>query len=331
MSEIYDPQIESLINRPLHHVTPFTDAVEPKGDFLGIPMSVQRTQRHIEAVVCPTKKEETQLVISTQQGCKVKCWFCDMGDLDSGGSGNSLTPKEMLDELTITMQEGEKHNYGLSPDALKITFAKGGEPFMNPRLIEFLETIKDRLPVKLKISTTFPDTPVSHQNFDNLVEFAADYPGIIQLQISILSTDSCRREEITRVHPISFLELRQKAEEWHRKVQNPRKFLLSFTLDSNTPCCPEAILVILPPEYFAIRLRRWIPTKHGEQHGLERPELLDVKILESRFADFGYKIIPGESTETEVKHKLTAGYNQRRTSAQVDAPGSRKLQSDCEE
>lgn len=312
MNYNYIPKIQELLERPLKDLTCMTDDVELQGEFLEIPMRVNRTREVIEAVVCPTKKSDIQLVISTQQGCNVRCWFCDMGDLNSNIQGNNLTPNEMLEELTIALQQGMSQGYDFDLDSLKITFAKGGEPLMNPNLLEILEIIKVRLGVKIKISTTFPACNLSRHIFDGLLDFAEDYPNTIQPQISLLSTDENRRREITSINPISFSELRKKAEGWHCRVKNARKFLLSFTLDVNTPCVPEAINTILPPEYFAVRLRRWIPTINGKQYGLKRPILSKIRDLENRFRDYGYMIIPGESTATEVENGLTAGYNHRR-------------------
>lgn len=297
-------RILRLAARELKHVK--NDAIfDFNSKFLEFPLIVN-DQDMVEGVLCKRYGGNGYLISpSPQIGCPVKCDFCDMSDLPYRGN---LSAEIILEQIALILNRALKFNYPILEKPLKISFVKGGEGLLNPEFPQALELIAENLGVPIKISTTFPDLEQAHKIYQAIEKFAASYSEVVQIQISLIATNQVFRQARTKTPLISFEALRKYAESWRQNVPHPRKITLTFTLTENTPCDPEEIYQILSPEYFAIRIRDWMPTGPGLSVGLLSPSERKICEVGKKFEEFGYQMIPGKAGPTERKFKLTAGH-----------------------
>lgn len=296
--------IRKLARKPLEEISSEV-SIDLNKKFLEVPIIVNNSDI-VEGVLCTRYQGKGYLIApSPQIGCYVGCAFCDMSDLPYRGN---LSAKQIYEQVPLMLSQGINSGYDVENQPLKISFVKGGEGILNPEFPKALELIARDLPVPIKVSTTFPDVNNSRDTFRRIQEFAKNYDQVVQIQNSLISTDEEYRQSQARVPLIPFRDLKQIAENWRENVPNPRKFTLTFTLTQGTPCDPEEIYDVLPPENFAIRIRNWMPTNPGLDSGLIEPDQKKVFETTRKFEDYGYQLIPGKPGGTERKYKLTAGH-----------------------
>jgi adenine C2-methylase RlmN of 23S rRNA A2503 and tRNA A37 len=248
--------------------------------------------------------EKYLLAMSSQVGCATKCNFCDLGDF---GFKRDLTDEEILDQLAILLDRAMKRGYDIFDRPMKATFVMGGEPLANRYFSKALDSVRQHIPLQTKISTIFPANKKSWNTYKEVVEIAKDYPNIVQFQVSLNSTDEQYKQDAVRIPLADFKKIREAGELWADTVPNPRKIDLTFTLNKDTPMDPSAIKDILSPELFAIRLRDWVPTKRGNEHGLKQAEYTSIEDMKSCFEDCGYFFVPGFSGHVEQRFRLSPG------------------------
>lgn len=275
------------------------------GKFLELPIIVNKKDV-VEGVLCNRYGGSGYLAApSPQVGCCVQCDFCDMSNLPYDGN---LPAEVILEQIALILNRAMKFGYKVLEKPLKISFVKGGECFLNPEFPTALELIAENLAVPIKISTIFPNLANVHRIYSETEQFAASYLETIQMQVSLISTDKDFRQARVRVPLLPFEKLREYGESWRVRVPNPRKMTLSFTLTEKTPCEPQEIYSVLPPELFAVRIRDWMPTQPGIEAGLLSPTEKTVNETAAKFQDLGYQLVPGKPGSTEQKFKLTAGH-----------------------
>ncbi|MBW2987138.1 radical SAM protein [Candidatus Woesearchaeota archaeon] len=258
-----------------------------------------------EATFCyGYKRKQFLAALSVQIGCPSRCKFCQLGEK---GLIRNLTDDELMDQLNLVLKTAYKRNYPIFTTPLKLTYVMGGEPLANNYIVKTLRRVKEDIPLKLKISTIFPQSVLANGTFKEIVEIAKDYPNIFQFQISLNSTDEKYRQSLCTIPLANFKEIRQAAECWFKNVPNPRKINLTFTISEETPLDPDDIIDILPPSMFAVRLRPWVPTKRGERYGLKKIMDSKFKQAKKKFEDAGYCYIPGAAGEVEYDFKLAPG------------------------
>lgn len=271
-----------------------------------IILETRKDLRVFEAAFCPGYGDEKYLAaLSTQIGCGTQCNFCTVGE---NGLVRNLTSDEIVDQLRIVLRTALKRGYNIFDKPIKITFVQGGEPLSNQHFGEAFAKVKEELPLQTKVSTVFPRHPTSRSVYREIVDVAKAYPNIVQFQVSLNSTDEDYRQSLVRIPLADFRTIRSAGELWHDEVPNPRKTDLTFTLSDDTPMDPEAIVKILPPELFAIRLRAMTPTTTSEQHSLTQLTIrARIDEIRSRFEQVGYDFIPGNPGNVEWEFKLAAG------------------------
>jgi adenine C2-methylase RlmN of 23S rRNA A2503 and tRNA A37 len=303
-SDLLKQQIISLANKELKHVKNDM-SLNINDKFLELPIIVN-DRDIVEGVLCYRYGHNGHLISpSPQIGCCVGCKFCDMSDLSYGGN---LSAEIMLEQIALVLNRALRYGYQVTEKPLKISFVKGGETLLNPEFPKLLDLIAKNLTVPIKISTTFPDVPMAHQVYQAVEKFAIKYPETFQIQISLISTNQQFRQQLTKMPLISFEQLRQYAESWQKNVPQPRKITLTFTLTENTPCDPQEIINILSPQYFAIRIRDYMPTTPGLKAGLSDSSESRVQDVTRQFEQAGYQMIPGRIGVTERRFKLSAGH-----------------------
>jgi len=249
-------------------------------------------------------REKYVLAAAVQAGCAVGCQFCEIGDM---GYRRNLMSFEILDELAMILNMGVETGFDIYQKPLKAAFVAGGDPLLNPHLYDVMAYMMEHLPIQLKISTVFPNTPDAYHNFTKIVEAASVYPNIMQLQISLGSTDKSFRKNNSRVELADFSTIARAGKYWMENVPNPRKINLSFTVHSETPMDLSVIRDVLLPEIFNIRIRAYNETDTGRRNMLERIDDQNVNYLTKMVQEEGYTVIPRWVLPAERKYELSTG------------------------
>jgi adenine C2-methylase RlmN of 23S rRNA A2503 and tRNA A37 len=250
------------------------------------------------------EKKKNIIVISSQINCPMKCTFCELG---SERFIRSLTSQEMIDQVTLILEEAKKEGFTLENYPHKITIANTGEPLLNNIITESVYNLAQNYETSFKISTILPDIPLLKERITRLAEFANGYDKSFQLQISLISTSEEERQKIAGAKVANFKKIREVAELWRSRNPIGRKVNLSLIITSVMDCDPKKIAKIFPPELFRFRFREYVPTKNGRDNGLSvvsANKLIEVK---SRFANGGYEVTHFASpTATERKFGLAS-------------------------
>lgn len=154
----------------------------------------------------PTYEERTVICCSTQSGCPIGCRFCGSGDYFV----RSLTAEEIVDQPRKLLEDT-----GVDPakiGRLQIMFMSMGEPMLNKKLEQAIETLYELYPnAALLVSTSAPDVDYSW-----MMELSKRVPTV-GLQFSVHeSTDEARNALIPFKKKLNLADIAARGEEWHR-------------------------------------------------------------------------------------------------------------------
>ncbi len=257
----------------------------------------------VESIQPPIpRNEKWVLIISSLFGCPVKCRMCDAGGKFSG----KLKTEEILGQIDYMVRR--RFPDGKIPiPKFKIQFARMGEPSINPNVLEALEKlpkIYDAPGLLPSLSTVAPVT--SRDFFDSLIGIKdRHYPqGRFQLQFSIHTTDSAKREELIPIKKWSFEEIAEYGDRFHKK--GDKKLTLNFAAAKGYKVDPEKVRQYFDPSKFLIKLTPLNPTVRVQESKLE--SLIDPydsassKKLVSNFQIQGFDVILsiGEMEENRI-------------------------------
>jgi len=159
----------------------------------------------------------------------------------------------------------------------------------------------------MKVSTVFPRGERTRKAIAVLAHHASTSDRSVQLQVSLISTDERYRREMAGPLAAPFSEIRTAAEEWRAINPKGRKFNLSLILAEETPASAEAVRDIFPPELFRFRFRNYVPTAHGNEHGLTRLSDMRLASIKNDFRNFSYEVTDHATpTETEWRFGLAS-------------------------
>ncbi|MBU1179967.1 hypothetical protein KJ885_03415, partial [Patescibacteria group bacterium] len=213
-----------------------------------------------------TDKPKNILVISSQVGCAVGCFFCPMGSARGRDKfKRNLTAEEMFEQVVLMLQIAKEYSFDIENIEHKITFAKAGEPLLNPFIFSGIEML-GRLGFSLKLSTIFPRG--TQERFEEIVKFIQTYHKPVQLQVSLVSTVEAIREGSARMKLASFKEISEAGKLWKYHDNFCRKINLSLMMAGEAPFDFDAAQRYFPPDTFRFRLRLYIPNENGESHDL---------------------------------------------------------------
>lgn len=209
-------------------------------------------------------KPKNILVLSTQVGCPSRCQFCELGNEQFT---RDLTAQEIYEQAVLILKIAMR--YGIDIDSIKhkVNFAKSGEPLFNDMLVKSMELL-GRHQFSFKISTVFPHGAKAKKILAKAADFAVNYPEVVQLQISLISTSEEHRHKSAGIKVASFCEIKQEAEKWFTKLPNRRKWNISLMMTNDMPFDINVIKEFFNTELFRFRLRMYVPTKNGENYGL---------------------------------------------------------------
>lgn len=184
----------------------------------------------VESVVIP-HKTKTNICISSQVGCKMKCTFCASGE----NFYRNLTAREIADQIDIPVDS--------------VVFMGMGEPLDNPHLIDAIKILlfeKKIPPRKIVVSTS------------GLLD---DIDKLIQMKINIaVSLNAATDEKRNKIMPINkkydIQHLKNKLAEIKTKLPNRIRVLIEYVIiaDFNDSVEDAMLLAKLIPAKSLINL-----------------------------------------------------------------------------
>lgn len=256
-----------------------------------------------ESVQPPVARENKWvLIVSSLLGCPVGCKMCDAG----GSYKGKLTADEILSQIDhMVLQRYPDRK--LPQEKFKIQFARMGEPAMNMSVLDVLETLPEKydapglLPC---VSTVAPAS--SNEFFEKLKPIKDKYfsEGRFQLQFSIHSTDTAKRDEMIPINKWSMEQIARFGHAW--REPGDRKVTLNFAAAKGFPIEPNVVKEIFGTEDFLIKITPINPTFNSRESGLET--LIDPKdpssadALVESFKEQGFDVILsiGEVEENDI-------------------------------
>lgn len=232
--------------------------------------SMRNDDKHLVEFVESTqppipRDEKWVLIVSSLFGCPVNCKMCDAGGKFSG----KLETNEILEQIDYLVKR--RYPDGKIPvPKFKIQFARMGEPSMNPNVLEALSRlpeIYDAPGLLPSLSTVAPKS--SKDFFEKLIDVKDRYypNGRFQLQFSIHSTDSDKRNELIPIKKWSFEEIADYGARFHKK--GDKKVTLNFAAAKGYEVNPMVVRQYFDPDLFLIKLTPLNPTVRVEESRLE--------------------------------------------------------------
>jgi len=264
----------------------------------------------VESLQPPKPREEKWiLTLSTLYGCPVSCTICDAGPYYLG----RISKEGMFWQLDYMISR--RYPAGIIPvKQLKVHFTRMGEPAFNMSVLEVINEfdIYFKAPGFMpSISSIAPKG--SEKFFEELLKLKNDkfICGKFQLQFSIHTTDTLKRDELI---PVKKWDLTQIAD-YGRRFYNKgdRKITLSFAPSIENEIDPAVILRNFHPDIFLIKLTPLNITNSTIKNNLTSLisplKSTGIEKLASEFRNRGYEVIVSIGDYEELKIGSTCGQN----------------------
>jgi 23S rRNA (adenine2503-C2)-methyltransferase len=223
----------------------------------------------VESVQPPIPREQKWvLIVSSMFGCPIRCRMCDAG----GEFAGRLTVDEILAQIDhmvrLRFPDGR-----VPTKKFKIQFARMGEPSLNPEVLDAM----DRLPqmydapgLQASMSTVAPSTKPAREFFEKLIAIKERHyaHGRFQLQFSIHTTDTTKRDELIPTKKWSFEEIAAYGARFARPDDGDKKVTLNFAPAIGYPIDAVLLCEHFDPSLFMIKLTPLNPTVHGHEEAL---------------------------------------------------------------
>ena len=257
----------------------------------------------VESIQPPTPRDKKWvLIVSTLFGCPVGCKMCDAG----GEYKGRLTSEEILAQIDYMVRKRFPSGY-IPIKKFKIQFARMGDPALNLEVLEVLEQLPEiyNAPGLLpSISTVAPKN--SEEFLEGLLEIKNNFyrNGKFQLQFSVHTTDSKKRDELIPISKLSFQEI---ADYGKRFCGNKdKKVTLNFAMSKGFPVNVDIVRRFFDPDKFIIKLTPINPTQSAMCNELiseidaYNPASADEIVND--FKSYGYDVILsiGEVEENKI-------------------------------
>jgi len=219
----------------------------------------------VESVAPPVPREEKWvLIVSTLQGCPVRCRMCDAG----GEYRGALTGEEILAQIEALIA-GRYPDLKVPVPKFKIQFARMGEPALNPAVLQVLR----QLPQKYDapglmpcLSTVLPRGCESFFAELGEIKNSLYTGGSFQLQFSLHTTDPDRRRELIPYPVLNFSDAARLGERFFQS--GDRRLGLNFAAAQGCPIEPAVLADHFDPKIFAVKLTPLNPTGRSGHHQL---------------------------------------------------------------
>ncbi len=238
-----------------------------------------------------TREKKWVLIVSTLEGCPVKCPICDA----NSQPGAPLSAQQILAQIDHMVSR--RYPDGNIPvEKFKVQFARMGDPALNPAVIEVLESLHVlyRAPALIPCISTI--APRSGARFlERLIRVKNDlYPeGSFQMQFSVHSTNEEQRDFLIPYPKMTLGEITAYGERFF--AEGDRKIALNFATPRGFEIDMGKVRELFDPERFLIKITPVNPTRNQTAHRLEsliigeRPE--EATPLVSSFEDAGFDVI----------------------------------------
>ncbi len=256
----------------------------------------------VESIQPPIPREEKWvLIVSTLYGCPIKCKMCDA----SGNYRGKLTANEILKQIDYLVTN-RFPNRKIPIPKFKVQFARMGEPSLNRDVLKVLNRLPQIYDAPGLLPCISTIGPVGTEGFfEELIEIKNKlYPsGFFQMQFSIHTTDSSKRDYLIPVKKWEFDEIADYGERFYQK--GDRKVALNFPVAKGFPVDASFVAHYFNPDIFLIKLTPLNPTYSVEQSSLESLFNSDDKVaheLVDRFKEWGFEVILsiGEMEENRI-------------------------------
>ena len=252
----------------------------------------------------PFNKEtpyQVEVPLHPNGSCIAKCHFCGYG-------GKKATPYSKPETIISLFKKGINIalDYGLveSKKSLKLGLLKGGDLSLNKGLENLLHSLYTHFPEnKIKVSSV---AAKKYDFFGSMLNIKNDFPyQKVSLQVSLNGTCDYDRESIVngngpnKIKLYSLEEINSFATEWNNI--SGRKLTLTSTLEDKTIFDSNVVKNTFDPENVIVKLRKVNPISKQIQSISKKR----YKEIYSELISFGYTVIIGNPTYSELTHKLT--------------------------
>ncbi len=263
-----------------------------------------------------SREEKWVIIVSTQIGCPIGCLMCDSGSFFWG----NLTKDEILTQIDHIFSDHQPlitcHCFSSHPK-LKIQFARMGEPALNPAVLDVLEELPRKYPIKGLmpcIATTAPAAAASW--FERLAEIKNKYyaGGNFQLQFSINSTDEPERDRLMPIRKWPLDDISKYGEKFFRN--GDRKITLNFALADDFKIDADILAEKFNPKKFLVKITPINPTeaaKDGKFRTVISPEKpYSADMIAGDLDKRGFETIISIGSSEEIKIGSNCGQSARK-------------------
>ncbi|TKJ40296.1 radical SAM protein [candidate division LCP-89 bacterium B3_LCP] len=220
----------------------------------------------VESLQPPIPREEKWvLIVSTLNGCPVRCLMCDAG----GDYHGRLSEDEIFAQIDalVTARFPDR---SVPVPKFKIQFARMGEPALNDAVLNVLRTLpkKYHAPGLMPcISSVLPAK--RHSFFDELVTIKNELysGGRFQLQFSLHTTDQQLRHELINYPLMDFHQAAEIGESFFSP--GDRKIALNFAMAEGFPIDADVLLEFFDTDVFLVKLTPLNPTQNSQKNNLQ--------------------------------------------------------------
>lgn len=234
------------------------------------------------------RTEKWVLSISTLYGCPVGCRFCDAGSYYQG----KLSREEIISQIDYLITN--RYADGLVPTKkFKIQFARMGEPAFNYNVLDIIGELPKLYSAQGLIPSLSTIAPVgSERFFGRLREIKEDvYKGRFQLQFSIHTTDTDKRDWLIPVKKWGFAKIAEYGDTFYK--EGDRKITLNFALGNDMPVDVQVLLDYFSPQKYFIKMTPVNPTYQASRNGISshiQPYKKDYEVVDM-LRDAGYEVM----------------------------------------
>ncbi|MBN2219435.1 MAG: radical SAM protein [Kosmotogaceae bacterium] len=256
----------------------------------------------VESLQPPLPRDEKWvLIVSTMDGCPIKCAFCDAG----GSYRRNLTCEEIVEQIDYMVRKRYASNVAVKK--FKVQFARIGEPSLNPHVLEALEILPQRYVAPGMLPSVSSMAPAGSKGFfDRLYDIKErHYKGRFQLQFSIHSTDKAQRDSLIPVRKWSLEEIAEYGSEFFS--EGDRKVTLNFALSTQSIVDQDVISQFFDPGKFLIKITPVNPTYRSLENEMksaveDNGTLTVHRTLVEGLHERGYDVIVsvGEPEENKI-------------------------------
>jgi 23S rRNA (adenine2503-C2)-methyltransferase len=244
---------QAVLRREARMIFTHPDATE---SVVVIEVLRTRDEQRVETVAYSGAdyEDETYISVTTQIGCPVRCDFCKVSEL---ALVRNVTVEEYVAQVARMLESG---SFGLDQRPLKISFGRAGEPLLNRNTVVAMQRMAELWEPSFQVFSVMPDNLAAHAVREELLEFAAEYPGTVQLVISMHSTDERQRGSMMpyRGRLLDFERLAAFGARWASSVS--RQISLSFALMDDATVDLTSLARVFEPSVFAVRFALYVPS-----------------------------------------------------------------------